>query len=63
MPIIKYILIGLVVYLIIRSFIRREINSAQNDNRKKDTIKFGEKKISKSIGEYIDYEDVDKKEN
>jgi hypothetical protein len=59
MPIIRLILIGLIVYLIARSFRRDKIDSAQNDNNQK--LKFGKKKVSKSIGEYVDYEEVDKK--
>ena len=63
MPIIRFILIALAVYLIVRSFLRHEINAAQNNNQKfkEEKIKFGEKKISKSVGEYIDYEEMDKK--
>jgi len=38
---------------------RHGANAAQNDNQNADTIKFGGKKISKSIGEYVDYEEVD----
>ena len=59
MPIIRYILIGILVFLIIRLFVRHE-----KDNNKKNTgdkIKFNGKKISKNIGEYVDYEEVDKK--
>ena len=62
MPIVRYILIGIAVYLIVRSFTRHITNAAQNNNQKENTIKFGGKRISKSIGEYVDYEDVDKKD-
>ena len=59
MLITRFILITLAVYLLVRSFMRHGANAAQNDNQNADTIKFGGKKISKSIGEYVDYEEVD----
>ena len=64
MPVIRFILIALAVYLIVRSFRRHESNATQNNNQKSkgDKIKFGGKKVSKSIGEYVDYEEVDKRD-
>ena len=61
MPIIRLLSIVLIVYLVARSFMLHEISTAQNDNRENETdkIKSGGKKISKGIGEYIDYEEVD----
>lgn len=63
MLLIRYLLIGLIVYLIVRSIIRfGEVNEpdkspkAQTGNGKKET-----KKVSKAIGEYVDYEEVKKK--
>ena len=61
MPVIRYILIGLLVYLIVRSFTRQGTNAAKNNDKKENTIKFSGKKVSKSIGEYIDYEEVENK--
>jgi hypothetical protein len=62
MILIRFILIGLIVYLIVRSFTRYadgdRLNSGQdgpNKNGKPET-----KKVSKRIGEYIDYEEVKK---
>jgi len=59
MPIIRYILIGILVFLIIRLFVRHEKDNNQKNTE--DKIKFNGKKISKSIGEYVDYEEVDEK--
>ena len=60
MSIIRYILIGILVFIIIRLFVRHNADATQNNNQKNtgDKIKFGGKKISKSIGEYVDYEEV-----
>ena len=65
MPVIRFILITFIVYLLVRSFMRHSINDAQNNNHENggDKIKFETKKISKSIGEYIDYEEVDKEDS
>jgi hypothetical protein len=62
MVLFRYILYGLVVYLIVRMLIG--VGEVKKDSGKtKDSIKTNSasgKKISKKIGEYIDYEDVDK---
>jgi large-conductance mechanosensitive channel len=62
MILIRFILIGLIVYLIVRSFTRYgagKVHSAgqegTDNNDKKVT-----KKVSKEIGEYIDYEEIRK---
>jgi hypothetical protein len=53
MPLIRYILIGIIGYLIIRSF----INFGKAGNSKDKTHS---KKVSRKTGEYIDYEDIKK---
>ena len=59
MLILRIILIGLAVFLLVRSFMQHAAaNSAQNNKPKDDTIKFSGKKVSKSIGEYVDYEEI-----
>jgi hypothetical protein len=62
MILVRYILIGLIVYLIVRSFVRYSVGDrptasqeGQDKNGKQVT-----KKVSKEIGEYIDYEEVKK---
>jgi hypothetical protein len=62
MILVRFLLIGLIVYLIVRSFTRygggdrpSASQSGQNKNGKQVT-----KKVSKEIGEYIDYEEVKK---
>ena len=63
MILIRYLLIGLIVYLIVRSFARyREVSgpaAGQNGQHKNGSQVT--KKVSKEIGEYIDYEEVKKK--
>ena len=56
----RFILYGLVIFLILRMLIG--VGEGKKDTGK-DSIKTDTtngKKISKRIGEYIDYEDVDK---
>jgi hypothetical protein len=58
----RYILYGLVLYLVIRLLIGvgegKKDPGIKKDSGSSDTT--NGKKISKKIGEYIDYEDVDK---
>lgn len=62
MILIRYFLICLVGYLIVRSFVRfneEEKRSADKHTpEKKDKVPV--KKVSKEIGEYIDYEEIKK---
>jgi large-conductance mechanosensitive channel len=62
MILIRFILISLIVYLIIRSFIRysevRDSVSRRSETEKNSKI--SSKGVSKEIGEYIDYEEVKK---
>jgi hypothetical protein len=62
MILIRYILIGLIVYLIVRSFIkyREGDRPSVNQNGRDKNEKAVTKKVSKEIGEYIDYEEVKK---
>jgi len=62
MILVRFLLVGLIVYLIVRSFIRLGDGNApsagqtgQDKNGRQVT-----KKVSKEIGEYIDYEEVKK---
>jgi hypothetical protein len=62
MILIRYLLIGLIVYLIVRSFTRYGGGggSPADLNATDKNEKPGGKKISKEIGEYVDYEEVKK---
>jgi hypothetical protein len=62
MILIRFILIGLIVYLIVRSFLRYGDGNgpASGVNGPDKNGKQGNKKISKEIGEYIDYEEIKK---
>jgi hypothetical protein len=64
MILIRYLLVGLIIYLIIRAFIRFSDDNKTSGGQYKQNIRKGpsSKKVSKAIGEYIDYEEVkDKK--
>jgi hypothetical protein len=62
MLLIRYLLICLIVYLIVRSFVRYHANerAAAGDHEEKNKVK--SRSVSKEIGEYIDFEEVEKKE-
>lgn len=57
MILVRVFLIGLIVYLLIRSFMRYNKES-MSDKQKVQDDHAETKKISKSIGEYVDFEEV-----
>jgi hypothetical protein len=64
MILIRYLLICLVGYLIVRSFVlfgKEDPKRDINQDEKKDKIP--SKKVSKKIGEYIDYEEIKKEKS
>jgi hypothetical protein len=65
MILLRYFLICIIGYLLIRSIIRYgkddRPSTGSHRTERKDNIKT--KKVSKEIGEYIDYEEVKKKKN
>jgi len=58
---IRIFLIGLIIYLLFRSFFRyfntREESREVHEEKKSTDIK----RISKNVGEYVEYEETDKK--
>ena len=58
---IRFVLVSIIIYLIIRSFSRyfEEINSDTRDRGQKQENTSKSKGVSKEIGEYTDYEEVD----
>jgi large-conductance mechanosensitive channel len=62
MILIRFILISLAVYLIVRSFMRFGNDSEPEKPIKNpdNTGKPETKKISKNVGEYVDYEEISK---
>ena len=63
MILLRYLLIGLIVYLLVRSFTRLGAASRPAEGQKGHEKNSRQviKKVSKEIGEYIDYEEVKKK--
>jgi hypothetical protein len=62
MILFRYVLIGLVVYLIVRSFVsyvkqKNPVTSRPESEKMNDT---DHKRVSKKIGEYVDYEEIGK---
>jgi hypothetical protein len=62
MVLIRFVLVSLIVYLIIKSFIRYgyEKNPSDRKPEQEKGNKINSKRVSKEIGEYTDYEEVDK---
>ena len=61
MYLIRAILISLIFYLIIRSFLRSLVVN-ESENRKPEPEKKNNvtiKRVSKEVGEYVDYEEVE----
>lgn len=56
---IRFVLISLIIYLIVRSFKRYDRSGAGNDKQGHRHNPVNERKVSKEAGEYIDYEEVD----
>ncbi len=58
---IRFILISIIIYLLIRSFARyfEELSSSSREQENHDEKKTKPKGVSKEIGEYVDYEEVD----
>jgi len=62
MILIRFALVGLIIFLLVRSFMRfgEEERPSQQKSGPDQSSKSNSKKVSKEIGEYVDYEDVDK---
>jgi hypothetical protein len=63
MLLVRFLLISLIIYMIVRSFVTYN-KEEEASKLKKDPGKGSDltnKKVSKAVGEYIDYEEVDKK--
>lgn len=58
---IRFVLISIIIYLIIRSFNRyfEEMNNHARESGQKQENTSKSKGVSKEIGEYTDYEEVD----
>ena len=63
MILIRYLLLCIIGYLIIRAFVKFGEEDGYS-GKKRETVKkdkVSQKKVSKKIGEYIDYEEIKKK--
>ncbi len=56
---IRIFLIGLIIYLLFRSFFRYFHGEEENREIHKEKRSPDIKKVSKEVGEYVDYEEVD----
>ena len=61
MIIIRFILICLIVYLLVKGFIRSFYleDPPERTHEPESRKKVPEKKISRNVGEFVDYEEVD----
>lgn len=61
MTLIRFILISIIIYLLIRSFARFFVEQHSSDRKQENPHekKTKSKGVSKEIGEYVDYEEVD----
>lgn len=62
MILIRFLLVSLIIYLIVRSFLRlgEEDKPSSGRSETDNKSKPNSKKVSKEIGEYVDYEELDK---
>jgi len=60
MILIRYALISLIIYLIIRSFVRYALGDGPSTRGPKpdDSSKNKSKGVAKDVGEYVDYEEI-----
>jgi len=58
---IRFILISIIIYLIIRSFARyfKDTDSSEQKDKAGRSDDPKSKGVSKDVGEYVDYEEVD----
>ena len=58
---IRFVLITIIIYLLIRSFVRFFEGQDESDREHRSKMKDNPKPsgVSKEIGEYVDYEEVD----
>lgn len=58
---IRFILISIIIYLLLKSFARyfEEQRSSARDQETRNEKKSKSEGVSKEIGEYVDYEEVD----
>jgi hypothetical protein len=61
MILIRYLLLCLVGYLIVRAFVNYGHDEQKSAGSNVEKDRFPSKKVSKKIGEYVDYEEVKKK--
>ena len=56
---LRIVLISLIIYLLVRSFVRFFHGEDERREVPEDKNTSGIKKVSKDTGEYVDYEEVD----
>ena len=58
---IRFVLVSIIIYLLFRSFFRffEQQNSSSRDRENHHEKEAKSKGVSKEIGEYVDYEEVD----
>jgi large-conductance mechanosensitive channel len=59
MILVRFFLIALIVYLLVRSFMKYAEEQKAGSSKERDEA-YEARKVSKSIGEYVDFEDIKK---
>jgi seryl-tRNA(Sec) selenium transferase len=55
---LRIVLIGIIIYLLVRSFRRYFLGEEEKTKKTEKSNSPSKKKISKEVGEYIDYEEI-----
>ncbi|NLJ43047.1 MAG: hypothetical protein GX431_05260 [Bacteroidales bacterium] len=56
---IRVILVATIIYLLVKSFVNFFADEAEKEERREKESRSKKKGVSKEVGEYIDYEEVD----
>jgi len=56
---IRVVLVATIIYLLVKSFVNFFADEAEKEERREKERSSKQKGVSKEVGEYVDYEEVD----
>jgi len=56
---IRVVLVAAIIYLLVKSFVNFFADEAEKEERREKERSAKQKGVSKEVGEYVDYEEVD----
>jgi len=56
---IRVVLVAAIIYLLVKSFVNFFADEAEKEERREKERSTKQKGVSKEVGEYVDYEEVD----